>query len=194
MKLLIIILVIILIFIVVFKVNNYDMTYVQSNIDNQYYMVRDLEDKQTAADILAKLKKNMFILSNYLYNEIDNEEYKKYSSYIKQLNDRIKNSIIVESSSNSEYTSYSVNKGEQLVFCIRSIKNKDNIHDINLMMYVVLHEMAHVGCPEVGHTILFKKIFAFFVTTAIKLGLYTRIPFETQEREYCGMSITDSII
>ena len=44
--------------------------------------------------------------------------------YIKQLNTRIQNVIITESTFNSSYTSYSVNKGEQIVFLY---KNKRKI-------------------------------------------------------------------
>ena len=88
---------------------------------------------------------------------------------------------------------YSVNKGEQIVFCLRS-KNTGKLHSLNLVMYVALHEMAHVACPEYGHTKLFKKIFAFFTKTAIEMGIYERIPFNQRPEEYCGLTITDSII
>uniref|UniRef100_A0A6C0EBI8 Uncharacterized protein n=1 Tax=viral metagenome TaxID=1070528 RepID=A0A6C0EBI8_9ZZZZ len=170
------------------------MTYVKSDIDNQMYLVRDLPDKQNAANTLARLKQNIMTITNYLYTNIDNPKYKDFAPYIRQLHKRIQNTVIIESSANSIYTSYSVNKGEQIVFCIRSVKNKDDIHDINLMMYVVLHEMAHVACPETGHTELFKKIFSFLTTTAIELGLYYKIPFGSDPKEYCNMTITDSII
>ena len=46
---------------------------------------------------------------------------------VEQLYRRVQNSFIVESNKNSVYTSYSVNKGEQLVFCIRSKDNNENL-------------------------------------------------------------------
>lgn len=100
----------------------------------------------------------------------------------------------MESSENSIYTSYSVNKGEEIIFCLRSKETKHKLHDINLVMYVVLHEMAHVACPEYGHGVLFKKIFAFLALRAIDLGIYKKIDFSKDTREYCGMNINDSII
>ena len=75
---------------------------------------------------------------------------------------------IYENSNSSEYTSYSVNKGEEIVFCLKSRKDPYNLHDINLMMYVAIHELAHIGCHEIGHTDLFKKIFAFYLEVAIE--------------------------
>ena len=65
---------------------------------------------------------------------------------------------------------------------------------MNLVMYVVLHEMAHIACPEYGHTQLFKQIFAFFAETAIKINLYEKINFNENPSEYCGLTVTDSII
>ena len=54
-------------------------------------------------------------------------------------------------------TSKKINKGEEIVFCLRSIPD-NKLHNINELMYVAIHEIAHVGCPEIGHTSLFKKI------------------------------------
>jgi predicted metal-dependent hydrolase len=62
-------------------------------------------------------------------------------------------------------------------------------------MYVVLHEISHVACPIYdNHGPLFKKIFGFLTKIAINLGLYTKINFNENHTEYCGLMITDSII
>jgi hypothetical protein len=164
-----------------------DRIYVKAN-DNNIYYVRDLPDKQDAANMLAKLKENIFTLSNKLNNTNN-----KYSAYMKKLNEEIKDCEIYENSGNSPYTSYSVNKGEKIVFCLRS-KKDNSIYDINLLMYVALHEISHIACPEYGHTALFKKIFAYITDEAIKMSLYTKIDFNNHPEEYCGMMITESII
>ena len=132
------------------------------------------------------------MITNYLYQNIGS--YDEYQQYIIQLHDRIKNVVVIESSEDSVYTSYSVNKGEQIVFCLRSRKIKNQIHKFNLLMYVVLHEISHVACPEYGHTPLFTKIFAFITTVATQIGLYQKINFEYLPTEYCGLMITDSVI
>jgi predicted metal-dependent hydrolase len=168
------------------------MTYVRSDVDGEYYLVRDVRDKHYAANLLARIKRNIYDVTDYVYQ--NKEKYPNMIPYIEQLNSRIANVIIHESSINSKYTSYSVNKGEQLIFCVRTSKTGNSIHDMNLMMYVVLHEMAHVGCPEYGHTPLFKKIFAFLCHRAIEINLYEKIDFREDPSEYCGMTITDSII
>lgn len=71
---------------------------------------------------------------------------------------------------------------------------EDNIHEFNLVMYVLLHEISHVACPEYDHTPLFKKIFRFICQEAIDVGLYEKIDFVNTPKEYCGMGINESII
>jgi len=190
--LLIIIILFILTLYVIFRLEKYEVTYQRSTIDNLEYLVRDLPDKQMAADILATIKFRMTTLTNHLYMN-RGTKFLKHKEYIEQLKTNSQNTIINESDTNGSYTSYSINKGEQIVFCLRS-KNGNQLHDINLVMYVVLHEMAHVACPEYGHTDLFKRIFAFLTNEAIKLKLYRKINFVQQNEEYCGLMITESII
>ena len=190
--LILIILIIIVLIILFVKFGNKDMVYVKSDIDGEQYLVRDTHDKQQAANFLARIKENIMFITKNLYENKD--KYKENEQYITQLKNKITNCIIVESSENSVYTSYSVNKGEQLVFCLRSRNNVGKLHDVNLLMYVVLHEISHIMCPEYGHTALFKKIFAFVTTEAIKLKLYNKIDFANVPTEYCGLTITDSII
>lgn len=191
-------------FFILYFISSFGMTYVKSNIDNNLYLVQDNDDKQKSSDILAKIRNNMIKLSDNILNKLskNNKNDKKSTdiqelkNYMETLNIRIKDSIIMESGENSIYTSYSINKGEQLVFCIRSkdINNFNKHHDINLLMYVAIHEMAHVACPEYGHTDLFKKIFKYLIEEAIELGIYKKIDFENNHTEYCGMTITDSIV
>jgi len=191
--------IIITIFVVIicyFKFNYPDMTYVKSNIDGKYYLVRNMKDKQQAANTLARIRNNIIQLSDYLYSNINDPANKKYEQYIKILHSKVRDIIIVESTQDSIYTSYSVNKGEQIVFCLRSRKLLINgLHDINLMMYVVLHEISHVACPIYdNHGPLFQEIFAFICSSAIKIGLYKKIDFANKPEDYCGLMINDSIV
>lgn len=189
----ILLLILLIIMLIIFiKVQNNNVVHVTSDVDKEIYLVRDVDDKQQAANMLSKIKINILKIADYLYENISN--YPEYKPYIEQLHDRIKNVQVLESSEDSVYTSYSVNKGEQIVFCLRSRQIKNKLHKFNLLMYVVLHEMSHVACPEYGHTPLFKHIFAFITQIGINLNLYTKIDFVNDPTEYCGMIITDSII
>jgi len=177
--------------IIFIKYQKNNVVYITSELDHQPYLVRDLHDKQYASNMLAKIKQNIIIITNYLVTNKD--KYPDYIEYINQLNTRIKNVEVLESTEDSVYTSYSVNKGEQIVFCLRSRNIRNKLHEFNLLMYVVIHEMSHVACPEYGHTPLFKKIFAFITQESINIGIYKRMDFANEPEEYCGMMITDSV-
>ncbi len=188
-----IIIVVVVITLLFVKLSKKEVVYVQSDVDDKKYLVRDLPDKQMASNMLARVKSNLAQLANEL-NKNKDTEYVEYKPYIEQLMGKFDKIIINESSEDSVYTSYSVNKGEQIVFCLRSKTFKNTLHDVNLVMYVALHEISHVACPEYGHTMLFKKIFALFTTVAIKIGTYQYIKFAEQPTEYCGLTISESII
>ena len=169
-----------------------DMTYVKSNIDNKFYLVRNTKDKEEASNMLGKIMKNILELSEKL--EKDKNKHEEYKEYIEQLYNRAPNIVLLESTQDSAYTSYSVNKGEQIVFCLRTKRTGNELHDLNLVMYVVLHEIAHVANTEYGHGPLFRKIFAFLTTRAIEMGLYTWDDYHTNPRDYCGMELNEVII
>lgn len=187
----IIIIIFILSVIIIFRLERTEVIYKKSSVDENEYLVRELPDDIEAANMLALLRKNMIILTENLFN--NKEKYKDYAQYIDTLNDKIKKVVINESSPNSSYTSYSINKGEQMVFCLRS-KTNNRIHDLNLLMYVALHEMSHVASPTYGHDDQFKKVFAFVTSRAVELHLYSKINFKSSPAEYCGLIISESII
>jgi len=192
---LLIIFIIIIFLIIYFIYNNiykYDnLVKIKSPIDNEYYWVRDKNDKIKAANILANIKINIKKLVNYLQN--NQSKFPENLSYIKDLVSRTKKINIMETPQDEKYTSYTINKGEKIVFCLRS-KLLDNIHDTNTIMYVVIHEMAHVGCPEYGHTPLFKKIFKFLLKQSIVIGIYKPVDYRIYPQNYCGMTINEYLL
>ena len=178
-----------------YKIDN--SVYIKSTVDNKYYQVRDLPDKQEVADNLAYIKKNIqTLIDHMMHSQQESTSPEGFKSYIIKLNDKFSNVLISENIYDFYYTSYSLNKGEKLVFCMRSRKLSDNDkkHDINLMMYVALHEISHIACPEYGHTQKFKDIFKYITKNAIDLGIYTQIDFKNLPTEYCGLTIADSIV
>jgi len=193
MRLIILLLILIIGISIFYWYNFRSMTFLKSPIDNNYYMVRDLSDKYTAIIMLSTIKLNIIRLNNYLIDNKDNK-YKEYKPYIEQLNNKIQSVTIAESRESSSSTSYSVNKGDELVFCLRSKKEWNKFHNFNTIMYVALHEISHIACPEYGHGPLFKKIFAFMTEVAIELNIYVHVDFNKLPEEYCGIYITESII
>lgn len=85
-------------------------------------------------------------------------------------------------------TSYSINKGEELVFCIRD-KLNNSIHDINTLMFVAIHELAHIVTNELQHTDKFWNNMRKLLHQAENLNLYHYVDYSRNPIEYCGMTI-----
>jgi predicted metal-dependent hydrolase len=168
----------------------------QESFNGEQYLVRNLEDKDKAADTLSQIKSNLKKLSEYI-TEISNKSNDERGIFIKEYINNINNKfdfiIFRESTDNSKFTSYSINKGEEIVFCLRS-KNNDKIHDINELMYVAIHEIAHVGCPEIGHTPLFRRINKELLKYAIECGVYKYKDYNSSPEDYCGIELTNNIL
>jgi len=164
--------------------------------DKNKYLVRDLNDKEISADLLAKLMKNLKFLITTLKKQSENTNDRKlleFKPFVETIYYKIDDVKVRENEGGNNLTSYSVNKGEELVFCLRSKKN-DKIHDLNELMYVAIHEIGHIGCPETGHTKLFAQINLFLLKEAVKLGIYTYRDYSINPVEYCGMTLTTNIL
>lgn len=154
-------------------VSGSEVTYVVSPVDNRSYLVRNLPDKQLAADHLAKLRVHMD-------NFIKEAGIKRY--YIE-----------VSESSDSKYTSYTVNKNT-IHMCVRGRGRGLNgkFIDQNTLFFVALHELAHVMTPSIGHTDEFWDTFKDLLSKAIKLNYYKYHPYHESPKKYCGIYISDT--
>ena len=163
-----------------------ELTYVRSTVDNEEYLVRNRDDKVEAANILANIKKNLLELVEYVELKLGHKEN------VQRLVSKFKPKKISESVSGTKHTSYSVNKGEKIVFCIRSKDSKEKLVDLNTMMFVAIHELAHVMTVSIGHTEEFWDNMRFLLKHAIKRGIYKRQDFKNKPVPYCGTTITDT--
>ena len=162
-----------------------DLTYVVSSVDGEAYLVRNREDSQKAADLLATIKKNLTSIVKYV------EENNQSDPGVQRLVRKYKPQNISESVPNTNYTSYSVNKGEKIVFCIRDKKTHELV-DINTMMFVAIHELAHVMTKSIGHTEEFWNNMKYLLKKAIKINVYKKVDYRDNPKPYCGTKITDS--
>lgn len=78
--------------------------------------------------------------------------------------------------------SYTINK-TQVHICMKD-ENGAYYHD-NMLTYVLLHELAHVRCDEIGHTDKFYKIFQNLLDQASSAGLYN--PSIPIVQNYCSV-------
>lgn len=181
----IIVIIIIIVLIYISYLYNYysKIEKVVSNVDNREYEVQKKEDAEDAANLIANIRKQLMILVNH-FKKIDPYDERVIRLYENFNPDRIKEGI-----DDPNYTSYSINKGEQIILCLRT---NNKLMDINTMMFVVLHELAHIATESIGHTEEFWTNFKWILEESINIGIYTKQEFKKENVEYCGMTITDS--
>jgi len=179
-------LVLVLTILLVFQNYNRDVQYIKSRIDGKKYLVYNLKFRQLAADTLAKTRIKMTTLCDKLKQKYPKDE--RISRMIRKFNPN----NIVETEPGSKFTSYSINKGEKMVLCLRSRDGQDRIVKENIIMFVALHELAHIMTLSVGHTKEFWDNFEFLLKEATEMGVYEHIDFNNDNHDYCGIKITDS--
>jgi hypothetical protein len=161
--------------------------YVTSTVDNKNYYVRDLLDKQTAADTLAEVSQRMDTLVKKLI-----EKYGSNDSRVNRLKDIYLNRTeLSESKPLKGVTSYTINK-KNMVLCVRARDNDNTIVDVNTILFVALHELAHIATISVGHTDDFWANFRWILAHATDMGIYDYVDYAKHRKRYCGIYITDS--
>ena len=163
------------------------LIYVRSSVDNQVYIVRNLEDRKKAANTLAKVRQKLDILTKKFQ-----EKFGKSNEKINLLIKRFKSDNIREALPKKNQTSYSINKGEKIVLCIRSKNSSNSIIDVNTIIFVALHELAHIMSISIGHKPEFWNNFRFILAHAIHWNIYKPQNFKNKPKPYCGMHITSS--
>lgn len=163
-----------------------NLIYVKSTVDGKAYLVRDLPDKQEAANLLATIGQKLKQVK-----ELFNKHYPNDKRVI-LLNKRFKPDEVSESEPNSKYTSYTINKGEKIIYCLRSRDNKQKLVNPNVLLFVALHEMSHVMTISVDHSPEFWDNFRFVLANCIHWGVYKEQNFKENPQEYCGTQITNS--
>lgn len=162
---------------------------VRSSVDGKEYSVRDLPDKQKAADLMATLRIKLVKLCDTLEKKYpDKPQVKLMVQNFRSDPDRF-----IEATPDSEHTSSTVNKGESIHMCLRQREGHDeSLVDENVMMFVALHEFGHVVTESVGHDPSFWNNFGWLLKEAEALNLYRYTDFAAHPVRYCGIAITDS--
>ena len=219
-----------------FEGQSYDIVMVKSNVNGKSYLVRNVENKQEAADLLGTIAVKLenlvniindsgyeTIYNNYMKPTLDketqnnnkkNEKDKDIvdgqeggNSEVSNLENNIKMKLkddirrlyknfnpeaFSETTPDAKYTSYSVNKGEKIVFCLRDKKEGETLVKENIMTFVSIHELAHLMTKSVGHEPEFWSNFKLLLKISIDNGLYKNIDFNSTPKPYCGINITDT--
>lgn len=94
---------------------NYPLVSVRSTVDGRTYKVRDMPDKQEAANLMASVRMKLAKICGMLEQKYpDKAQVKMIVKNFRDDPDRF-----MESTPDASHTSYSVNKGEEIHLCLR---------------------------------------------------------------------------
>ena len=142
-----------------------------------------IRKKLYLSKVKSRLTTNLLTLLNSI--KTDNRDG------VKRLIDKFDPNQITENIPGSMYVAYSVNKGDELSICIRE-KETEKFIDMNTILFVAIHELAHIMSKSTGHTKEFWNNMNYLLKEAIKIGIYHRVNYKETPVDYCGMEINNT--
>ena len=162
---------------------NMHLEIVKSTVNDKEYYVRKLPDKQEAADRLGRLTLDLKKLINHVQGDA--------RVGVDRLEKRFNSDIITENIPGSKYVAYSVNKGQELSICIRD-KDTNSFIDKNTVIFVAIHELAHIMSKSTGHTEEFWDNMKYLLEQASEIGVYSHVDYGSNPVIYCGQEINSN--
>lgn len=170
-----------------------NITYYKSKYDNQYYIIRNegtTEDKEKTVKLLSTIRIKLINFCNFLFEKYQDNKLDKIKTFFY----RLYPDNIIESPLDDINTSYCINKGQEIAICLRDKDDPSIFFDENTIIYVLLHELAHVMSISIGHGDEFKTNFIFLLENALEFKLWKYVNYYNNPHDYCGIQIIDNLI
>lgn len=160
---------------------------VKSIVDSRVYSVEG--NSQESADTLALINTRVLLLLDNLPN----------TSYAGHLKRNYSSAALSEAPLLKGYTAYTVNK-KDIYLCLKTRDTVQKVYPVNVLMYVTLHELAHMcnydsqGNQILGHGKEFIDTFKCLVQDAINCGVYTKEDYSQKPIDYCGLVLNSQVL
>ena len=176
-------------------------------IMDKYKLSGNYENFYEAAKLVDQLNTRLISFFRYLKNKYEINKVggplylgirysKKTRKIVKLILTNYNPEAIIENDPRySNETSYTISKGKELHVCIRNRKNPNKLHNIDDIMFVLLHEISHMGNTEWdinSHKIPFWTIFKFILHEAKESGIYNPVDYSKNPITYCGLLVNYS--
>ena len=179
----------------------YDGTnYIKSNIDGNFYRVRN--NNENKANLLAIMHTKLNLIVSTLSSDVNYNKNINVKRLVKNWNKGIS---IKETGKMESDAAYVINK-KHMSFCLQNKPdiNASIVEDTNLMTYVGIHELSHIMSDEIGHGDEFIKNFEFLLSYAKQLNyfdpllkqnmpIYIQLDKLNTADNYCGVPLINSI-
>lgn len=155
------------------------------------YKSTDYLDQSAA--ILEEIHTRILKLISHLEKKYPND------SFVTTLKSHYSKGSLSEAAVDSRYTTFTIDK-QDIHICLRTRDTHETPYDTNLLMYVMLHELAHMANSEyyyderAQHGPRFKHLFKTLTQESINIGIYQYENYSQAPKEYCGITINSSIV
>ena len=152
-------------------------TYINMKSDCGLYfkVINDNDAKQTA-NILADINRKCNQLIKHIKHKYPDDDR------IKILIDRYDNDDLVE----NRKESFTINKGHKIHLCVR---DHNDFYPDNLLMFIVLHELAHIITKKINHPVEFWDNNIWIMNEAYNCNVFKPVNYKLYPVNYCGINI-----
>lgn len=169
-------------------------------VDGITYTVADLPNAEESARLLHRLNMDAkrFVSAFIAKHGADK------NPFLKDICDRLKDGYDINAmvehipSPDNNLTAYTDDKGVRMGICLRgsmspadTSSNLQKYHDYNTLMFVLLHEISHIGNISYDHDERFWRVFAQILKDAVDMGMYTVVDYKQFPIMYCDMELKD---
>lgn len=186
---------------------------------DKYQVLADYDDHQAAAMLLSDANNDLINFLRYLKNKylvyrrkadgaiikmsdvMDGDDLTQYElvqpanlvQIVRRICTKYNPEVLIENRpSNGKDTSYTIDKGRKMYVCLRDAKTH-KLHDKSLLLFVMLHELSHIGNSSWGHRVTdFWPTFKFILHEATIFGIVSSVDYSKQPVDYCGMRVSYS--
>jgi len=176
----------------------------RSPVDGEIYRVHLAHTNPIlAANLMAFLHKNVIEIMRYLRSKYIRGglggRYPGRKRVISNILMRYNPDNLIENSPRDPLgdTSYTIDKGGGLLaLCLRekdpTRSGQYNVHGPDILMFVILHELSHIGIDENGHPPFFWSVFKMLLLESHNSGVYTGPDYAIAPTNYCGLTVNYS--
>jgi hypothetical protein len=157
--------------------------------DGVWYKIQgNMSDKEMVLQHLMEANRRIVILGKHLKKkyrhrkDICQLKLQQVTNLLKRYNP---DKLIENSPKIKGESSYTLSKGELVAMCLRDKKTFE-VHSIDIIMFVYLHELAHIATDVRQHEFGFWQTFKWLLQEAEEAGVYKNVDFRKSPITYCG--------
>lgn len=155
-------------------------------------VAKNYKNSQLAAASLEQLNARVIRLFEHLQNKYilnDDRSPERYYIVSELLDNYNPDKIFENDPRVSLQTSYTLDK-EAIYVCMRDRERPEQLENMNDLMFVYLHELAHIAYQTgIGHGREFWQMFRFILIESVECGIIKPVNYALHPITYCGLYV-----